>query len=96
MRTIFVKPCGAQDGVSRSQKGSPATKVARIDQKTSKITQSIALSALVENPTAITLAINRSIVIKWSYVRFSGLETVSPDHKMAPQPQQWPNLAKKK
>ena len=44
--------------------------------------------------TAVTLVITHSIFIKRSQALFSGLKRGFPDHKLAPQPQKRPNLAK--
>ena len=61
-----------QEGVSRSLSGSSTTKPAHWTKKVQKQPQKW-LSALAGGPTAITLVINHSIFIKWSWVMFLGL-----------------------
>ena len=55
----------------------PATKVTQIDQKK----QHLLLNWLVEQ-TAVAPTNRHSFFIEWSYLRFSGLKKVSPDHKV--------------
>ena len=59
-----------------------------------KMPPKIACSALPGDPIAVRSVTNNSIFIKWTWVKFLGLETGYQDHKMAPQPRKRPNLTK--
>ena len=53
-----------------------------------------ALSAPAGDQTAVILAINHSVFIKWSYLRFLRSKKVCLDHTMAPRPQKCPNVCR--
>ena len=86
---------GAQEGFSRSQSGSPTTKAAWIGQKNVKKHTKPSLSVLIGALPAVKLATGHFILGRWSQVKSLGLKKGFPDHKVAPRPQNWPQLAKK-
>ena len=63
--------------------------------KTFKITQHFSLSVLTGALIAVTSVTNDFIFIKWSYI-FLGTNRGCPVHKVAPRPQKWPELTKKR
>ena len=94
-----------QEAFPRSQNCSPATKVTtkwlpghttaqNLPNKHIKHNPKSALSALVGDPTAVTLTTNHFNFIEWSWLRFLGSKKMSPEHKVAPRPRKWSKFTK--
>ena len=90
---ITSKDFKAEDGI-QDHKVAPWHRSSHTWPKHGKITNITSFSTLMGDHTAVTLVINQSIFIKWSIVRFSRLNMIFPNNKVAPDHKNGPTWPK--
>ena len=84
-----------QERVPTSQSAPSAAKTSWTGQKTQKPSSKLACSALAGDMPGLTSVANHSVFIEWAQVKLLVLKSGFLHHKVAPQPQKRPELAKK-